>query len=905
VADRYGPYEIVASLSAGGMGEVYRARDTRLHRDVALKILPASIAADPDRRRRFLQEARAAGALNHPGIVAIYDVDLERDVPFLVTELIDGRTLRHELDRGAMPVKRVLDYGAQLADALGAAHAAAIVHRDLKPENIMVTREGRTKILDLGLAKTTTMTGRSGGNVSGQTQNQTETSLVFGTPPYMSPEQARGGAVDYRSDQFSLGTVLYEMLAGVHPFRRGTAVQTLSAIIEDEPDSLNKAKGRVPPPLIWIVERCLSKDPVERYVSTADLARDLATLRQRASESADVLIRPPRSRLSSALRLAAGLALVVVATVGWWAAMRPVRNPIADHVITPVAVDYAYQGAPVWSPDGKSIAYVAQIDGILQIVTRRIGSTQPVPITRRLFDCYDPFWAPDNRRVYFLSQAQDRPALWVVSAVGDEPELVQPNAARATISPDGSTLVFFKEEGDPDQLTLWTSSSVPGAESRKVDVGFDQRGVADALVRFAPDGSKLLVWAYGYLPPPYQPDHDFFWIVSWPDGVSRRVLSLGRRKRDAAVAFDWFPDSRHVVLSLGDSRSFGRHLWLADTTRDRGEILTMSAGNEGSPAVSPEGSRLTFTAEDVDFDLISIPNDGGPPQGLLTTSRNEFDPAWSPGQSNFAFVTDRNGSLQLLVRNRDGFEREIVSDALFPGDRTWTLGTLAFSRDGSRIAYSRVGESTGTRIWISSALAAGPPVQLAPAPLGTMRQDAPTWSPEDAWIGYVRGQDSSTWQLLKTRVGAGGETVILNENVLPYGRADWSPDGRSIMFDSRDGLAVTDPDGRNTKVVSTDQWIAHEWAADSRSIYGLREADAKRGHFMLVALDIKTSRERVVNPDLGSIPPANFPIRGLTQADTRAWVTSVARARSVINMLEGFSLPQRNMARFRALFMRP
>ena len=521
---------------------------------------------------------------------------------------------------------------------------------------------------------------------------------------------------------------------------------------------------------------------------------------------------------------------------------------MSNHVITPLAVDHAYQGAPAWSPDGKSIADVAQVDGVLQILARPIGSTQAAQITARRFDCFDPFWAPDGRHVYFHSQAQDNPALWVVSAAGGEPQLVQPNAARATISPDGSALVFFKAERDhAGVLTLWTAGSAPLASPRKLDVAFDQRGLGHALVRFAPDGSQLLVWAYGYLAGPNQLDHDLFWTVSWPGSVARN-LSLGRQKRDATVSFDWFPDSRHVVLSLGDQHGSGRHLWLADTVRDHAEMLTMTAGSEGAPSVSPDGARIAFTVEDVDFDLLSIPNNGGPPQPLLATSRNEFDPAWSPGQSNFAFVTDRNGPLQLLVRNREHFEREIVSDALFPGDRTWTMGDLAFSSDGSRIAYQRQGENSGYRIWISSAVAAGPPVQLAPLPLGTAQQGAPTWSPDNAWIAYVQGQPKITWSLLKTRVGAGGETVIVSQNVLPNGRANWSPDGRTILFDSRDGLAITDPDGRNTRLVSEDWWIVHEWGADSRTIYGFREAEDRPRHFS--ARDsghherTRTSRER-------------------------------------------------------------
>ena len=405
------------------MGEVYLARDVRLQRDVALKILPRSISDDADRRRRFVQEARAAGALNHPSIVAIYDVSLDGEIPFLVTELVEGTTLRSEVERGALSVKRAIDLAAQIASGLAAAHDAGIVHRDLKPENVMVTHDGRAKILDFGLAKTLPRANHPVSAPPGK-QERTETGMVFGTAPYMSPEQARGGVIDYRSDQFSLGIVLYEMIAGLHPFRRDTGVQTLSAIIAEEPPPLTEINRKTPAPLSWIVDRCLAKDPSERYASTSDLERDLGTLRLRMSEAgSDMFRRAPGSRLQVGLRLGTLAALVVVAAAGWWIASRPVPNPTADHVFTPLVVDSGYQGAPAWSPNSKSIAYVAQVDGILQVFTRTLGQTLPFRVTRTIFDCLDPFWSPDGKHLYFHSQAHDKLGLWVVSAAGGEPEL--------------------------------------------------------------------------------------------------------------------------------------------------------------------------------------------------------------------------------------------------------------------------------------------------------------------------------------------------------------------------------------------------------------------------------------------------------------------------------------------------
>jgi len=251
---RLGPYEILASIGSGGMGEVYRARDGRLKRDVAIKVLAPQVLNDLEYRARFEREGRAASALNHPNIITVHDVGFEQDILYIVSELVDGDSLRKLLRDGPIPTKKLLDAAAQIADGLAAAHQAGIVHRDLKPENIMVTREGRAKILDFGLAK-------SSPSVPGTSMDETVTAAatrggVAGTPSYMSPEQGRGAAVDFHSDQFSFGLILYEMAAGRHPFRRDTPVQTLSAIITDDPPPLGVA---IPEPLAWGIDRCLAK----------------------------------------------------------------------------------------------------------------------------------------------------------------------------------------------------------------------------------------------------------------------------------------------------------------------------------------------------------------------------------------------------------------------------------------------------------------------------------------------------------------------------------------------------------------------------------------------------------------------------------------------------------------------
>src|SRR6266404_7865127 len=282
---KLGPYEIQSPLGAGGMGEVYSATQNSLGRKVAIKILASGSGLDLERLRRFEQEARAASALNHPNIISIYDVGRENSTSYIAMELVEGKTLRALLEAGPLGIKKTLQVATQIAEGLAKAHGAGIVHRDLKPENVMVTRDGFVKIIDFGLAKllpaldnaSETMT------VAGPA---THPGMVMGTAGYMSPEQARGGEIDYRSDIFSFVSMLYEMVAGKQPFKCASTAQTLAAIIEDDPQPVSEANPKTPTPLRWIIERCLAKDPEDRYTSTRDLARDLQSIRDHLSEAA-------------------------------------------------------------------------------------------------------------------------------------------------------------------------------------------------------------------------------------------------------------------------------------------------------------------------------------------------------------------------------------------------------------------------------------------------------------------------------------------------------------------------------------------------------------------------------------------------------------------------------------------
>jgi serine/threonine protein kinase len=892
---RLGPYEITSAIGAGGMGEVYRAKDGRLNREVAIKVLPTAVALDPARQQRFLEEARAASALTHPNILAVYDFGTELAVAFMVSELVDGVPLRKRMLQGPLPVRELLHLAVQIADGLAAAHDAGIVHRDLKPENVMVTRDGRVKILDFGLAKvrdpvngSTAIAGvpTCGMGVQG---TQTHTGLIVGTVPYMSPEQARGAAVDFRSDQFSFGLMLYELSTGVPAFEGDTAALTLSAIIDDEPRPISEINPKVPAPLRWIVDRCLAKDPRQRYAATIDLAHDLRTVRDRLSEATGVIVDSGalrRRRMQTAAIIAvAALALTGVA-VGSLAFIQPDAVDLSTYRFTPLANDPGYQGSPAWSPDGKTITYIAEKDGIVQVFSRSLGSSSRAQVTHALFDCRDPFWSSDGSHIFYTSLARDKEAIWSVSAAGGAPEVVMENATEAAISPDGKTLAFFREEFSAGSFfqTLWLSSP-PGAKPiRYAKPPFASKAYAHGLAHFSPDGTKLGIWTELWGADSTGGNSREFRVIPFPGGDPYVVLQSMTNVWNGIAHFSWLPDNRHIVIAAVDGRTPGTHLWLADTEGRGTRPLMVSNADENFPSVSPAGDKIAYTDAAADFDLIEVPVDGAPARVLLATSRNEMDPAWSPAGGGLAFVTDRTGSQQIWLRSSEGsWERPVVTEKDFGG---WTrlFGAPAFSPDGQRIAYLRFGDD-GNKIWIST-IAGGPPVRLAAA---KTRQDAPTWSPDGNWIAYVQGT-AGHWALAKARVGGGAEPVVIMDDVPVSARPQWSATGEWIACDTAEGLAVVAPDGKNAHVVSEQTWLAYGWARDGSRLFGIRQS--REGHSLILAsLDIRTGKEKIITPNLGPVPVANQPVRGFSWISSQSFATSIVRVRSDIWLLEGFRAP--------------
>ncbi len=581
---RLGSYQIGVPLGRGGVGEVYRAWDPRLEREVALKILRERSELDPDRVWRFVAEARAASALNHPNILTVFDAAVDGDTPYIVSELIEGDSLRGEVRRGAVPLKRLLDLATQIADGLAEAHAAGIVHRDLKPENIMVTPGGRAKILDFGLARTTGFQSSGAVPVHVDGQTQTESGLLVGTVPYMSPEQARGAGSDFRSDQFSFGLILYEMAAGMSAFRRDTPAQTLEAIISDEPTPLPDVNAQIPPLLWWIIERCLAKNPGDRYGSSADLHRDLRNLRDRlgetvARERRQRAAAPARARSRRVLVPAAILAALLTGAA-IWALTFGAREDSSILGFTPFATDAAYEGLPAWSPDGQTIAYAAEVNGVLQIFTRTLTSASPAQVTEAPFDCKYPFWSRDGKRIYYVSLAKTRDGIWSVGAAGGSPQIVVENATRGAVSPDGRTLAFIRDEqradivgtgavylATPPRPEPWSNDVVEAAAKRYE--GFGDMRFVEGVLAFSPDGRSLGICAVPFRGLPFNRAEDNqlgwqFWVVALPEGRLTRHLAWWTEPIPRVSSFTWLPDSRHVVLGVNALSTPGSHLWMMD-----------------------------------------------------------------------------------------------------------------------------------------------------------------------------------------------------------------------------------------------------------------------------------------------------------------------------------------------------
>jgi Tol biopolymer transport system component/predicted Ser/Thr protein kinase len=774
-------YRLTASIGAGGMGEVYRATDTRLGRDVAIKVLPADTAAHPDRRKRFEQEARAASALNHPNILTVYDVGETDGTTYIAMELVEGKTLRELLASGEpLPTKRLLDIAVQAAEGLAKAHAAGIVHRDLKPENLMVSKDGYVKILDFGLAKLTETISQDA-SVLPTLIGATEPGTVMGTAGYMSPEQASGQPVDFRSDQFALGAILYEMATGKRAFQRRTGAETLVAIMREEPESLSQLAPKAPAPSRWIVERLLAKDPEERYASTKDLARDLKSVRDHLSETSAsgvlAAVEPARARRRGWV-LPAAAALAVGIAAGFL--LRGVTG--SGRTGTPVELTrLTYSRGSIMSarfaPDAQTVVYAAAWEGLpLDIFTTRPGSSEWRSLGLAgagLLAISSTGELAVSLNRHFMFGFETAGTLARVPLAGGAPREILENVEDADWSPDGKSLAVARHVGNRNRLDYPIGKTLYDAPGWLSDV------------RVSPDGRLV-----AFIDHPLRGDNNGNVKVVDTDGKVRMTGPF------AISGVAWSPRGDEVWSSGRDSISAtslsgtSRALWnvpagfLRDAARDgrvlvgmkssRREIVGFSASdrvernltwlNWSFPkGISADGKTVLFEEQNTEPQGVYLRKLAGSPAVRIGEGG-----AWGFSPDGLWALTVRRegqGSLITLLPTGAGEPRPLPKTDIVVGAATWFP-------DGRRILFSGNEPGHGSRLFVQD-ISGVKPRPITPEGVG-IRFDVV--SPDGKWI--VATSTDRRIALYPTEPGEPRVVPGTEPDDIPL---RWTSDGASIF----------------------------------------------------------------------------------------------------------------------------
>ncbi|MDQ5856992.1 MAG: protein kinase [Acidobacteriota bacterium] len=764
---RVGPYEILAPLGVGGMGEVYRALDPRLGREVALKVLPEELSADTDRLARFEREARSASALNHPHIVTVYDVGRADSLSYIAMELVDGRTLRDIVASGPVPGKRSIAIAAQAADALAKAHSAGIVHRDLKPENVMVSRDGFVKILDFGLAKLVAPSSSGSGSLAPTAIDATRPGAVLGTVGYMSPEQARGTDVDFRSDQFSFGSILYEMAAGRRAFHGDSAPETMAAIIREDPEPLSRIALSTPAPYRWIVDRCLAKDPDDRYASTRDLARELASLREHLSEidrSETAVFPAPgsiRRQRRSAL-LPVGLAVLAFAAGVGAAVLWRARG---DPPLPPALRTLTYSGqdqSPAVSPDGRTIAFTSKRDGTPRIWVKQLATGGEAAITAGPDDFAR--FSPDGAAILYQHREGNSFSIYRASVVGGEPRKVLGDASQGDWSPDGKSIAFLRWSNEKGATVSTVGvAAADGTGERQI-----ARVANHQLVqpRWSPDGSVIAAAELGVAGAPRS-----YWLVDARSGAVRALPSLTTNGFLSSPA--WSASGKEIIYSqaesvVGNVTSSSARIMRQDVRSGKGRVLLWIPSAALSLNILGKG-QLVFDASPVRENLREVAlGDRLAEEGRWLTQGNASDrqPCYSPDGEWVVFSSNRSGNLDLWeVSRKTGAVRRVTDDSA----DDWDPG---FAADGKLMWSSN---RTGAfEIWIAEADGSGA------RQVTKEGKDAenPTATPDGAWILYNQSfpEKAGIWKVHPD--GSGNTRIISGTTVLP----EVSRDGQFVSY---------------------------------------------------------------------------------------------------------------------------
>ena len=844
---RLGPFEVTSSLGQGGMGEVWRATDARLGREVAIKVLPAAVAGDPKALARFEAEARAVAALSHPNILAIFDLGREGDTVYAVTELIEGRTLRERIEsEGALGLRETLELGGQVARGLAAAHEKGIVHRDVKPANLLVTRDGRVKILDFGLARQASSADSQSRIAAAPTMGpRTDPGTVLGTVGYMAPEQVRGEPADARSDIFALGVVLYEMATGERAFAGETGAETMTAILRAEPPQLGVPESPIPPPLERVIRHCLEKNPRQRFASAEDLAFALENLVGASSSERSgraAVVADPGARRRRLAAAAAGAALLVAGAFGGWLLARSNAAPAPPEASVPrptfrqLTKVPGGEGSPALAPDGESFVFVKRDGEDFDLFVQRIDGTKAIPLTA---DCaqddLDPAFSPDGRRIAFHSDCEGG-GVFVMGATGESRRRVADFGYWPAWSPDGRELALASEVLD-------------GPNSR------------NSL-------SEL-------------------WVVHVDSGERRRVTEQD------AMGPAWSPDGRRIAFWGLRGDSFQRDLWsvAADGSESAaGAAVTIfdDAPLDWAPKYSADGRWLYFlSTRGGTFNLWRVPVD--PQTG---GRRGEPEPITAPSSSVWPFslsadgrrlvFTDRNVEGQILRAPFDLARRQLAGPATAVFSGSFELREQKLSPDGEWILF--VNEDLPQHLHLVRPDGSG----YRQLTEGTDRNRQGEWSPRGDWIVFQTNRTENS--LAAIRPDGGGRLD------LPVGRAlttpRWSPDGgRIASFDTAKGGVLLDVSAGLGAVRSSDLPNVSEgtlfwptaWSTDGALLAGRAMREGRIGD--VVVRSMATGEYRAFPQTAG--PREDF---NMTFVDERHVVFTTDRSLAVVDALGGESV---------------
>jgi len=812
---KLGPYEIVSSLGAGGMGEVYRAHDERLGRQVAIKIVPTAYADDPDRLRRFEQEARAASALNHPNILSIYDIGRHDDTPYVVSELLEGETLTKRIDGTPLSQRRALDYALQIAQGLAAAHAKGIIHRDLKPDNIFVTNDERVKILDFGLAKLTQPDFTQTQSNIVTRRVETDPGSVMGTVSYMSPEQLKGLDVDPRSDIFSLGSVLYEMLAGQSPFYRESVAETMSAILKEDPPDLAHANKTVSQDLERLIHHCLEKNPEARFHSARDLAFALdaiptsGTTVAISADTAPISAGTP-SRVTlrqiifgsiAAIAIIAAVALVVAFVLPYFRHPQTESHTVRFFINPPEKASF---GPFAISPDGFHLAFVASdATGKASLWVRPLDSpiAQPLSGTE---DAIYPFWSPDSRFIGFFASGKLKK---IELSGGTVQTLCNAAIPRGGSWSSTGVIVFGPTPNEP----LYQVSETGGPASALTKLEPSRQEASHRWPFFLPDGRHFLYSVLG------GPQSQGIWITTLDGKDTRRLLNISSSiamyaapgyllfRHEATLmgqvfdlnklqlSGDAFPVAEQVGFDLSTFQTYfsvsqtgilvfsaatggkTQLTWIDRTGKELG--LVGPPANYIRPSLSPDGKRVAVDGSDSqgnrDVWLLDLASGN--------STRFTFDPAqdlfpvWSPDGSRIVYGSDRGGPRNLYQRSAKGAGKE---ELLLKSD--FNAYPVDWSHDGRYIAYVINDPKTKIDVWV---LPVSGDQKAFPFANTEASERGARFSPDGKWLAYVSDESGVPEIYVETFPSSGGKWQVSTSG--GYHIA-WRQDGKELFYVAAD-----------------------------------------------------------------------------------------------------------------------